>query len=204
MRLKRLIVEHFLPAADHAALLAFALANEARFHPAEVQEQGEGRYAPGMRNSLRFTGDLGAIGETFAAAILASQDALFEGTGTAPFAVKRCEIELSAHGDGGFFALHQDTLTGAERATRSSDRMITAVYWFHAQPRAFSGGTFALYPLVPGAEPERIEPRDNRLIAFPAMAPHAVEPVSCPGGGFAGARFSINCWLHRARAGSAA
>ena len=204
MRLKRLIVEKFLPAADHAALLDFALANEARFHPAEVQEQGEGRYAPGMRNSLRFTGDLGAIGETFAAAILASQDALFVGTGTAPFPVKRCEIELSAHGDGGFFALHQDSLTGEERASRSADRMITAVYWFHVEPQAFSGGAFALYPLTPGGEPERIEPRNNRLIAFPAMAPHAVESVSCPSGSFSDSRFSINCWLQRARSESEA
>ena len=204
MRLKRLIIEDFLPAADHAALLSFALANEARFHPAEVQQRGEGRYAPGIRNSMRFTGDLGAIGTAFSEAVLASQQSLFAGTGTPPFAIKRCEIELSAHGDGGFFAPHQDTLTGHERASRSADRVITAVYWFHVEPQGFSGGTFALYPLTPESDPERIVPRDNRLVAFPAMAPHAVEPVSCPSGEFAAARFSINCWLQRARSKSAA
>jgi len=199
VRLKRLIVEDFLPAPEHAALLAFALANEARFHPAEVHARGEGRYAPGMRNSLRFTGDLGAVGSAFISAITSSQQQMFAGTGTAPFPVKRCEIELSAHGDGGFFGLHQDSLTGAERASRSADRVITAVYWFHVQPKAFSGGQFALYPLTPGGEPDLIEPRDNRLIAFNAMAPHAVQPVSCPAGTFAASRFSINCWLHRGR-----
>jgi SM-20-related protein len=198
VRLKRLVIEDFLPPADHAALLAFALASEAGFLPSEVHDSGDGRYDPSSRRSLRFGGDLGAIGEAFGAAILARRDDLFAATGTPPFAVKRCEIELSAHGDGGFFALHQDTLTGAERLSRSADRLLTAVYWFHRQPQRFGGGEFALYPIGPG-EPELIAPRDNRLVAFSAIAPHEVRPVSCPGGGFGDARFSINCWLHRAR-----
>jgi SM-20-related protein len=44
-----------------------------------------------------------------------------------------------------------------------------------------------------------VEPEHNRLVAFPAFVPHEVVPISCPGNAFADRRFSINCWLHRAR-----
>jgi SM-20-related protein len=198
VRFKHLVIEEFLAPADHAALLAFTVANQAAFRSSEVHEHGSGLTAPDMRSSLRFGGELGAIGAHFEAAILARQDSLFVGTATAPFAIKRCEIELAAHLDGGFFALHQDTLTGEERKTRGADRLISTVYYFHAAPQRFSGGELALYPLGPG-KPELIAPRDNCLIAFASMAPHAVMPVSCPSGEFAAARYSINCWLHRAR-----
>jgi SM-20-related protein len=198
VRFKHLIIDDFLTPEAHAALLAFTLANEAAFVPAQVHEHGSGLVASDMRSSMRFGGQLGAIGENFRAAILSRQEALFAGTGTAPFAIKRCEIELAAHGHGGFFKLHQDTLTGEERLSRGADRLISTVYYFHAVPRRFSGGELALYPLGPG-EPVQIEPRDNCLIAFASMAPHEVRAISSPGGVFAASRFSINCWLHRAR-----
>lgn len=198
MRFKHLVIEDFLAPADHAALLAFTLANRTGFRPSEVHEHGSGLTAPDMRSSLRFGGELGTIGALFEAAIMARQGALFAGTGTAPFPIKRCEIELSAHRDGGFFAMHQDTLTGEERLSRGADRLMSTVYYFHAAPQRFSGGELALYPLGPG-KPELIAPRDNCLIAFASMAPHEVRSVSCPSGQFAAARFSINCWLHRAR-----
>jgi Rps23 Pro-64 3,4-dihydroxylase Tpa1-like proline 4-hydroxylase len=44
-----------------------------------------------------------------------------------------------------------------------------------------------------------LEPRNNRLIAFPSFVPHEVRRVACPSGEFADSRFAINVWLSRAR-----
>jgi len=199
VRLKHLVIDDFLPAADHASLLAFALANEAAFAPASVQREGADRYAPETRSSLLCAAPLGELKERFVMAIRARQDELFAATGTPPFEVAMIEIELAAHRDGCFFAAHQDTFTEASRASMESDRLVSAVYYFHTRPRGFTGGELAIYPFGEDA-PDMIEPRDNRLVAFPSVAFHEVKPIACPGNAFASARFSINCWLRRKRA----
>lgn len=198
MTISHLIIDDFLPPADHADLLAYVLAHPERFEPSLVRRQGQEHFAPAGRNSLLHEGTLGDLGARFEAAILAQRDQLFAATGTPAFPVERCEIELSVHRDGGFYKPHQDTFTGKDREGLKSDRVVTVVYYFHTLPRGFSGGEIALYPFRPG-EPLRVEPRDNRLVAFPSFALHEVLPVSCPGDNFAAARFSINCWLRRAK-----
>ena len=76
---------------------------------------------------------------------------------------------------------------------------MSAVYYFHVQPLGFSGGELVIHPFGL-SEASVIEPRDNRLVVFPSFALHEVLPVVCPNDGFASARFSINCWLRRAKA----
>jgi Rps23 Pro-64 3,4-dihydroxylase Tpa1-like proline 4-hydroxylase len=198
VRLKHLAIDDFLPAEDHAALLAFTLENEAAFTPSEVRREGSAYHAPETRKSLFCQAPLGALEDCFRAAVLARKDEFFAATGTPPFEVAKCEIELAAHRDGCFFAPHQDTFTGESRAGYRSDRLVSSVWYFHAQPRGFTGGELAIYPFGEG-EPDLIEPRNNRLVVFPSVAFHEVLPISCPGDAFADARFSINCWLRRAR-----
>jgi Rps23 Pro-64 3,4-dihydroxylase Tpa1-like proline 4-hydroxylase len=41
-----------------------------------------------------------------------------------------------------------------------------------------------------------ILPDHNLLVAFPSIAPHSVDMVSCPRGAFADRRFAINIWIH--------
>lgn len=195
--INHLIIDDFLPAADHAALIAYALAHPERFEPSLVRREGQGTRAAG-RISLLHAGPLGELGARFEAAILGRKDELFAATGTPPFEIERCESELSVHRDGGFYKPHQDTFTGHDRDAMKSDRLVTAVYYFHRQPKGFTGGEIALYPFRPG-KPLLVEPRDNRLVAFPSFALHEVLPVTCPGDDFASARFSINCWLRRAK-----
>lgn len=104
------------------------------------------------------------------------------------------EIELVAHGDGGFYRPHTDTFTGANAST-SANRRLSLVYYFHRRPRAFSGGRLRLLSLR-GAQPLAIEPAHDTLLAFPSFLPHEVEPVSIPGNEFANCRFAVNIWLH--------
>jgi SM-20-related protein len=78
--------------------------------------------------------------------------------------------------------------------------VLSGVYYFHAEPKAFTGGALRLYAI--GGQGERyvdIEPTHNSLLMFPSWAPHEVMPVRCPSRRFVDSRFAINCWVHRAK-----
>lgn len=195
------ILDDFLPAALHAALTDRALACEAEFRPALVYQQGAVTKATEARQALHCRGDLGPLTDDFIAAVMAVLPQLCADTGVKPFPIAHVETQLVASNDGGFFERHIDTLSGETRGTHA-DRMLSCVYYFHIAPQRFSGGGLCVYPIGPGAASAAgvtIAPEQNRLIAFPAFVPHEVQPVSCPSGDFAASRFSVNCWLHRAR-----
>ena len=103
------------------------------------------------------------------------------------------EIELVAHGDGGFYRPHIDTFTG-DGDSAGANRRLSLVYYFHRRPRAFSGGRLRLLALD-GSQPVAIEPTHDSLLAFPSFAPHEVEPVSSPQDSFENCRFAVNIWL---------
>jgi predicted 2-oxoglutarate/Fe(II)-dependent dioxygenase YbiX len=192
-----LVIDDFLAPAQVAALLGYALANETDFVPAGELIEGTA-VANRNRVALRCSIGLGPHREAFVAAIHARFADACAATGVALFAIARTETELVAHGHGGRFDLHHDTLTQTNRAGFDSDRVLSSVFYFHREPKAFSGGELAIYPFRPG-EPLTIAPQQNRLVLFSAIAPHAVHPVACPSRAFADSRFSVNCWLHRAR-----
>lgn len=195
-RLKHIVIDDFLPAAEHTALLDFALAHETAFVPAMVNRSKASTLEPVTRKAWVYEGSAGAIKKDFRRRIDERLKAIFVGTGTPQFPVEHAEFELAIHRDGSFYRPHLDTFVGNDRMTNKGDRLLTLVYYFHASPRSFSGGELAIYPIGPG-EPETIDPRDNRLVAFPSMALHEVMPVKCPDDEFGKARFSINCWLRR-------
>jgi Rps23 Pro-64 3,4-dihydroxylase Tpa1-like proline 4-hydroxylase len=192
------VIDGFLSPALHSGLLAYALASEAKFKPASVLRSEAGEVDTRLRQSLRCEEGLGPFKDTFAAAVHARLPLLFESTGVQPFAVAETELELAAHGHAGFYKMHLDTFTHGARQAAQSDRMISAVYYFNRTPKGFSGGDLQLYRFG-GGPADRIEPQDNRLLAFPSFAPHEVLPIDCPSGRFEDYRFAINCWLHRAR-----
>lgn len=90
--------------------------------------------------------------------------------------------------------------------------MLSAVYYFHALPKGFSGGQLRLFRFGAdhtAAQSELanhvdLEPVRNSLIAFPSWAYHEVRPVSCPSGDFADFRFALNCWYCRTLAPASA
>ena len=193
------LIEDFLPAAIHAELLAYTLANAAKFQPTTVTDQGEANYNPGTRQSWACDGGLGPLKAPFKAAVEAQREAMLAALGIPSFDLARVELELVAHRDGSFFRPHIDTLTSLNRSDQQTDRMLTIVYYFCAEPKRFTGGELALFPFGAG-KPKLLEPADNRLVAFPSFAMHEVNPVSCPpDDDFADARFAVNCWLHRKR-----
>lgn len=110
------------------------------------------------------------------------------------FDLDHCEMELVAHEDGAFYQCHTDLdMTEPQEKTQ---RILTGVYYFNHLPKSFSGGQLRLFSLSTKHHLD-IEPERDRLVLFPAWAPHEVMPVSCPSGLFEDARFAINCWYHR-------
>jgi SM-20-related protein len=191
-----LVIDEFLPPELHDGLLQYALAHEADFARSHVRRDGQA-YHSEDRRSWSSAGELDGLKQPFQAAVLEALPSLFATLGIEPFEPHVLEVEMSAHRDGDYFRPHWDTMHSVNR-TRFSDRVITAVYYFHAQPRGFSGGEFAIHPFGEG-DPVLIEPRDNRLLAIPAFAMHEVKPIEIAGDDFRSARFAVNAWVHRSR-----
>ena len=189
------VIDGFLGAEAAAGLLDFAIAAQDGFGPSTVYKQdSDSILLPEARDSLRFRGDWSDHKQAFSAQVEARVEELVSGAGSPGFRPDALEIELVANREGGHFERHIDTRTSI--ADRQSDRIVSAVYYFHRTPKAFSGGELAIHALV-GDEQVLIEPRHDRLVVFTSIAPHTVLRTQVPGDGFADARFSINCWLLR-------
>lgn len=195
---KHAVIDGFLPDELAQALLDHALAGEALFEPATVRQDGAYRVASADRQALA-TPELGPDGAHFTAAVEAHFEHLCREVGLAPFPIAAWDVEMAAHRDGGFFHEHIDTMTAENRPQGLGDRIISIVYYLHRPDTRFTGGELVLRPFFGNDGEARITPRHNRLVAFPSFARHAVEPIEVPGDAWQDARFSINCWLLRAR-----
>mgnify|MGYP001797748135 FL=1 len=190
------IIDGFLGARAARELLAFAVNNHAEFEPARIYDETRAKRDDALRTSLRFRGSWKTQEERFRAKALETLEEITRGAGHAGFCPDKLELELAAHGDGGRFRRHIDTVTAKQ--PQKWDRVVSTVYYFSAQPARFSGGNLVLHALI-GEDRVTIEPRHDRLVIFSSIAPHEVTPTRVPSGAFADFRFSINCWFVRAR-----
>jgi SM-20-related protein len=188
------VLRDFLDAATVNGLLDFALSRQSDFVPARVVSRG-------VNTSIRVSASLrevGAYRQALKSKILGLVPELIARLQVTPFESSRFETELVAHGDGAFYKRHADTQT-ARYNDLDQIRVLSGVYYFNAEPKAFGGGALRLYA-IGGKEGEDfvdIEPLCNSLLVFPSWAPHEVMPVSCPSRRFIDSRFAINCWVHR-------
>ena len=196
------VIRDFLGARRNAELLEWTLDQRPRYRPATL---ASGAVDPGRRVS-ELLGDLGPAREWFADAIHAAAPALFAGTGTEPFAIEYLEMEIAAHGDGAHFATHTDIPVGWGRRplggdrSGTQDRLLSVVYYYHREPRGFSGGQLRLHRFGSnGAEGDfvDVEPANDSLVVFPSWVSHEVRAVACPSRRFEDYRFAVNCWLCR-------
>lgn len=116
-----------------------------------------------------------------------------------PFPVTQVEMQLTVHGDGCYYKVHNDS-GSPETVTRE----LTYVYYVHQEPAQFSGGELRLYETdaSDGRLRDRhrfktITPRNNRLVIFNSRCQHEVMPVRCSSNKFEDSRFTFNGWLRR-------
>ena len=191
------IIDGFLGEKPAGDLLELAMASQHAAEPAAVTAKAGYAIDASHRSALSLPIDLTENASPFREAIDRRMGEIFDSVGIRAFEHPVLELECVAHRDGGRFGAHSDTMTDNERG--DSDRIVSAVYYFHREPRGFTGGELALYGI--GSEDSvEIEPIHDRLVVFQSFARHEVRPVSVPGDAFADARFSINCWIRRPRA----
>lgn len=188
------IVPDFLGNDMIKRLLEHVSARQDEFVPTAVWgNDGEAHIDPEIRVS-RVLRDFGDLHDEVNARFRAVMSQAVADLRLNPFELHRCEIELVAHNDGAFFRRHLDTKTGTTE--NKSQRVLTGVLYFHSLPKGFSGGQIRLYSFM-GEDFVDIEPERDRLVLFPAWAPHEVLPIACPSGEFSQSRFAINCWYRR-------
>jgi SM-20-related protein len=203
----------FLPEAEREALLSWTLAHRNSFKPARVsslKQGGPDEVDPARRIALTCR-DLGSIESMLRVRMLERIPELLNRTGTGGPPPTMLELELAAHGNGAHFRRHVDLPIGKPWRMAISenklegDRVLSAVYYFHREPRRFSGGELRLHPLESfgaGAEVDcgnhiDLDPLSNSFVVFPSWVPHEVRTVTVSSGDFVDHRFALNCWFRR-------
>ncbi len=110
------------------------------------------------------------------------------------------EAQLTAHNDGHFYKLHNDN-----GSPDTVNRILTYVYYFHREPKGFTGGELVLYDgamendiMMAAHSSHTIQPRNNSIVFFPSYFMHEVLPITCPSRKFVDSRFTINGWVRGA------
>jgi SM-20-related protein len=189
------VYRDFLDSDTRADLLSWAIENEAKFEPTTIES--DDKIDPSRRMSVGVF-DFGPTKARLRQSLLCLVPTLIRDLRVMPFKPSNVTLQLVAHNDGAFFKRHIDTYVGNERS--SSDRLLSAVYYFYTEPKAFSGGALRLYSF--GVNEDKgtyvdVQPEQDMLLAFPSWASHEVLPVSCPSRRFADSRFAVTFWVHR-------
>lgn len=195
-RALHLVLDDFLSREAVEAMLAQMLAAEPHFTASQIGSGEMGRVDSSFRSSQWLPGRVGVDLTPLTDAIGVRVEELCAAAGVAPFPVSHRELSIVSHRDGDFYKRHIDTRTGV--SDDGSVRVVSCVYYLHRAPRGFSGGALAIHSIIGDGEPVVVEPLHNRLVVFPSFIPHEVLPTRSSGG-FADSRFSVNCWLRRAK-----
>ena len=193
-------IRDFLPKAELEELLNYVLSHQHKFKPATVGDADRTFLNTDVRVALTW-GNLGPLDELLQKRFRDALPFIMERTGIPAPPPDRLELGLAAHGHGAFYRPHIDLVIGEEAVNPSpeSQRALSAVHYFHAEPKRFSGGELRLFRLGSESGFVDIEPLQNSLIAFHSWMRHEVRPVAVPSGEFRDYRFAINCWYGRHR-----
>jgi SM-20-related protein len=188
-----------------AALLDHVARHQHDFRPAPMRRRGSGRDAiDRQRRDCSLLREVGPVRAQIESFVRAAAPDMLARLGLIEPQVEPREFEISAHGDGGHFASHVDTIDRLDRV-----RILSCVYYFAKEPRRFEGGELRLHgfpdPRNGSAQPPTadVTPETDSLVAFPSWLTHEVRPVRLPSRAWIDSRFAVNCWVHRAAGASA-
>jgi len=190
-----LLLENFIDPAVHAELLKFVAAHESDFAASSVSTtDADYRRSQVLHEFPQFSG-------LFRDRVRSLQPQLAVAFGMGEFPVDDIECQLTAHNDGDYFKLRNDN-----GSPDTVDRTISYVYYFHNEPKSFTGGEFRLYNsriangrYECGEQAAEVAPKNNSILFFPSHCHHEGLPVRCPSNRFIDNRFTINGWVRRAR-----
>lgn len=194
------ILDEFLTPAELNALRQYVLEQETRFQISEVLSPGvTGSTVDYEHRRSRVLMDLGRHERTMVDRLLTCLPRVLQKWGRDPFRISRIETQTTASNHGDFFRCHSDNA-----ADEVTSREVTFVYFFHREPKQFTGGELRIYDsrrenenYVPTANYRTIVPEQNQLVMFASGLSHEITPVDCPSGQFADSRFTVNGWIHK-------
>ena len=177
-----------------------ALGREREFARSGVLHHDAGVEAPaGEYRRSRVLYDLGTQRPLFVRRLLDTLPFVLPRLGCRPFPVSAIDTQMTATNDGEYFRPHIDH---GHRLV--AGRTVSFTYFFHREPRAFSGGELRLYDtwtaadrVTAGTGCTNITPRRNSIVFFPSGLLHEIAPVCCPSRAFRDSRFTINGWIYR-------
>jgi len=190
------VMDEFLGQQELEELICYALEHEAEFQNSEVlSPNASGGVIDYEHRRSRVLMDLGKHQEVILKRIRCVLQKVLDRLGIEEFPVVRTEAQITASNDGDFFRPHTDS--GQETVT---SRRIAFVYFFHREPRQFSGGELRLHDPRGNAQTssyQSIIPQHNQIVFFPCSVLHEITQVECQSQAFADSRFTLNGWLHR-------
>ena len=203
-------VKHdFLPKRELHALRKYVLDHEGDFTPSTVisHEGPDSASDPSYRKSLVLY-NLGEYTSVIEDRLLNLLPNVLTAFKREAFPISHLDIQVTASNHGDFFKVHQDN--SSEEPIDINRREVSFVYYFHTEPKAFTGGQLKLYNSENGEVQEAkkkiaqtITPRQNTLVLFPSSYDHEVLPVRCPSRKFVSSRFTVNGWIIRQEAAAA-
>jgi Rps23 Pro-64 3,4-dihydroxylase Tpa1-like proline 4-hydroxylase len=186
-------VQDFLSAVELEKLFAFVLQQENNFLPTTNSDND-----PDYRRSM-FLPTFEPFSELLINRVKALVPQLVHHLKIAPFQIDYVEAQLTAHNDGNYYKVHNDS-GSSDTATRE----LSYVYYFNREPKAFFGGELAIYDskiennfYVAADSFQTVQPLNNSIVFFLSRYMHEVLPVSCPSQAFADSRFTINGWVRK-------
>ena len=195
----------FLRPAEQEKLRVALGAGPAEFKPATVSSGfNEGCLRPEYRTALTAKRDREReIRRLFMPKLRAVLPDVASRLGVASFDDSRIDVSPTATLAGGFFRVHRDDVYDLEHPYNT--RVITYAYYFHREPKPFTGGELLLYDTCLETNRfrrgtfSRIDPVYNTLVLFRSCYYHEILPVHGESDRFEDARFTVNGWVHGAR-----
>ena len=189
------LIRDFAPPAFHQTLLPTVLA--APEEAVVASTVGRDQYRPDLRQSFTVAG-LQALQSAFWDVVAAALPAIVPRLQVPAFRVGGREVRIRTYRAGNFFEVHRDN-----SIPETADRQVSFVYFFHREPRRYTGGDLLLFDTSPDSKRPpvtnftRIIPVDNAIVLFPSRFYHAVVPVQCSSPDPGDSRFVINGHIRR-------
>jgi Rps23 Pro-64 3,4-dihydroxylase Tpa1-like proline 4-hydroxylase len=192
------VLDEFLAPQELQELIGFTLAHEADFRASEVISPAGGVIDYQHRRS-HVLDEVGPHQELIMERIKAVLPSVLRKLDMEECPVTRTEMQVTASNDGDSFGIHTDD--GREEV---ASRYLTFVYFFHREPKQFTGGELRIHDsrwqgerYVSQGSYQTIAPEENQIVFFPCALLHEITPVECPSRAFADSRFTLNGWIHR-------
>ena len=199
-------MRNFLAPGECDRLLALGAARRECFTPAKVGDPSATRVDPEVRMTLE--ADARTMQESrprIGPKIRSVLPDVLARLGMPGLDRYRIDMSIRVYLGGGFYRAHSDSLSMGHHS-----RVLSFVYFFHREPRRFSGGDLLLYDTDVDTYAwtctafSRIVPLRNSIVFFPSACWHQVCPVQCETDDFGDGRWAVNGHVGRRRDGTEA